>query len=98
MNLISDALLIAVRFSKLLPEGIQNPWVTIDDTEKVAFDWENRDLSLTVILKPDDTAVYAALIPSLNPATPVEHGTVSLHEGMPEPISNILTRYFRRET
>ena len=89
----SDVLMIAMRFSKLIPEGIQNPWVTIDDTEKVAFDWKNRELSLTVILKPDDTAVYAALI-----GTASEHGTAKINGGMPYPIGDILTRYFRRET
>ena len=86
-----DAVLTAGLFIDLLPEGVKEPFITAENTGDIAFDWDlGEDMTFAVIVSSGH-AVYAGIFGDSS-----RRGTVKIHRELPDPIKDILLRYFRK--
>lgn len=80
----------AKRFVDLLPEGIMMPFITPENTEEFAFDWDiERNMTFTVIID-GDYAFWAGIIGEER-----KKGKARIYDEMPDAINEILTKYFK---
>ncbi|MBI5235878.1 MAG: hypothetical protein HY886_06485 [Deltaproteobacteria bacterium] len=89
----SEAINAAERFIDLLPEGVMEPSITVENTGDMAFDWDiGADMTFTVIVSRD-RAVYAGIFGDSR-----RRGTERIHSELPGTIKDVLLAYFRKKT
>lgn len=80
----------AKRFVELLPEGIMMPFITPENTDEFAFDWDiEKNMTFAVIID-GDYAFWAGIIGEER-----EKGKARIYGEMPDAINEILTKYFK---
>lgn len=89
---VSESAISAGRhFIDLLPEGIQEPFITVENTGDISFDWDiGEDMTFAVIIS-GDYAIYAGIFGDSS-----RRGTERIHYELPSPIKNILLTYFKK--
>lgn len=81
----------AGHFIDLLPECIETPFITAENTGDISFDWDlGKNMTFTVIVSRD-YAIYAGIFGEAR-----QRGRVRIYDEMPSPINDILVRYFKK--
>lgn len=83
---------VACCFIDLLPEGIELPFITPENTGDIAFDWDIRkDMTFAVILT-EDFAIYAGIFDEERCRGKIRFD----YKEIPSPIHKILVKYFEK--
>jgi len=86
-----DAIRSAEHLIGLLPDGIREPFITVENTGNFAFDWDiGKDMTFAIIVS-DDHAFYAGIFGGAS-----QRGSERVCNELPRSIKDILLTYFRK--
>jgi len=81
---------VACRFIDLLPEGIEPPFITPENTGDIAFDWDIRKNMTFAVILTENNAIYAGIFDGDR-----RRGEIGFnYEEIPIPINDILVKFF----
>ncbi len=81
----------AEHFVDLLPEGIEPPFVTPENTGDIAFDWDLGKKMTFAVIVSGDYAIYAGIC-----GIDRRSGKIRVYDELPTPVKDILVQYFKK--